>query len=66
MKICPEIRIRKGLKKKITGLPRSAIERIVSTSMSAASLGLKMTDGRVKGLLVGSASLCIEDLIACN
>lgn len=38
----------------------------VSISRSAASLGLKRIEGRVKGLLSGSASACMRVLIACN
>lgn len=39
---------------------------MVSISRSAASLGLKRIEGRVKGLLSGSESACMRDLIAFN
>lgn len=43
------------------------MERMVSASMSAASLGSKRMEGRVKGLLRGgSESACMRDLMACN
>ena len=43
------------------------MERMVSASMSAASLGSKRMEGRVKGLLRGaSESACTRDLMACN
>lgn len=39
----------------------------MSISMSAASLGSKRIEGRVKGLLSGaSESACMKDLMACN
>lgn len=37
-----------------------------SISKSAASLGLKRIEGRVKGLFEGSVSACNTDLRACN
>lgn len=39
---------------------------MVSISTSAASFGSKMMEGRVKGLLLGSESVCIMYLSACN
>lgn len=39
----------------------------MSVSMSAASLGSKRMEGRVKGLLSGgSESACTKDLMACS
>ena len=47
-------------------LPDRAIEDMESMSMSAASLGSNMTEGRVKGLLRGCVSHNVKDLIACS
>lgn len=47
-------------------LPDRAIAKMESMSMSAASLGSKMMEGRVKGLLRGSESDSVKVLIACN
>lgn len=44
-----------------------AMESKVSRSRSAASLGLKRMEGRVKGRLRGSESeVLMRDLMACN
>ena len=47
-------------------VPERAMSRIASRSMSAASLGSKRMEGRVKGRFCGSESAFIRDLMVCN
>lgn len=42
------------------------MEKMVSISMSAASLGSNKIEGRVNGLLRGAESASAKDLIASN
>ena len=56
--------ISNSVKKKTA--PESASERSVSRSTSAASLGPKRIEGRVKGRFCGCESVVMRDLRACN